>query len=101
MERSDFDYRLEQLLNQQDELLVNMNEKAPLGNGIVSRYANPVLTASHTPIYWRYDLNYDTNPNLLERLGINAVFNCGALEFDRKYALSVRVEDRKSTRLNS
>ena len=98
MERSDFDYRLEQLLNQQDELLVNMNEKAPLGNGIVSRYANPVLTAAHTPIYWRYDLNYDTNPNLLERLGINAVFNCGAMEFDGQFILAVRVEgvDRKS-----
>lgn len=98
MERSDFDYRLEQLSNQQDELLVNMNEKAPVGNGIVSRYANPVLTAAHTPIYWRYDLNYDTNPNLLERLGINAVFNCGAMEFDGQFILAVRVEgvDRKS-----
>jgi len=98
MERSDFEYRLEQLLNQQNELLVNMNEKIVIGNGVVSRYLNPVLTAAHTPIFWRYDLNYDTNPNLLERLGINAVFNCGAMEFDGKYVLAVRVEgtDRKS-----
>ena len=98
MERSDFDYRLEQLLNQQEELIVNMNEIAPVGNGIVSRYVNPVLTAAHTPIFWRYDLNYDTNPNLLERLGVNAVFNCGAMEFEGNFVLAVRVEgvDRKS-----
>ena len=98
MERADFDYRLELLMNQQEELLVNMNEKAGPGNGIVNRYVNPVLTAAHTPIFWRYDLNYETNPHLLERLGINAVFNCGAVEFDGKFVLAVRVEgaDRKS-----
>jgi 4-O-beta-D-mannosyl-D-glucose phosphorylase len=98
MERTDFDYRLEQLLNQQQELLAEMNEPVDLGNGIVRRYKNPVLTAAHAPIHWRYDLDYDTNPNLLERLGINAVFNCGAMEFDGRYVLSVRVEgaDRKS-----
>ena len=98
MERTDFDYRLEQLLSQQQELLSEMNEPLDLGNGIVRRYKNPVLTAAHSPIHWRYDLDYDSNPNLLERLGINAVFNCGAMEFDGKYVLSVRVEgvDRKS-----
>ena len=98
MERTDFDYRLELLMNQQEELLANMNEKASLGNGIVHRHQNPVLTAAHTPMFWRYDLNYETNPHLMERLGINAVFNCGALEFDGKNILAVRVEgaDRKS-----
>jgi 4-O-beta-D-mannosyl-D-glucose phosphorylase len=98
MERADFDYRLEQLMNEQEELLVNMNEQAGPGNGIVNRYVNPVLTAAHTPIFWRYDLNYETNPHLLERLGINAVFNCGAMEFEDKFVLAVRVEgaDRKS-----
>jgi len=98
MERADFDYRLELLMNQQEELLVNMNEKAGPGNGVVNRYLNPVLTAVHTPIFWRYDLNYETNPHLLERLGINAVFNCGAMEFEGKFVLAVRVEgaDRKS-----
>jgi len=57
-----------------------------------------VLTAAHAPIHWRYDLDYNTNPNLLERLGINAVFNCGAMEFEGQYVLAVRVEgvDRKS-----
>jgi 4-O-beta-D-mannosyl-D-glucose phosphorylase len=98
MERADFDYRLELLMNQQEELLVNMNEKIGPGNGIVNRYVNPVLTAAHTPIFWCYDLNYETNPHLLERLGINAVFNCGAMEFEGKFVLAVRVEgaDRKS-----
>lgn len=98
MERADFDYRLELLMNQQEELLFNMNERAGLGNGVVQRYVNPVLTAAHTPIFWRYDLNYDTNPHLLERLGVNSVFNCGAIEFEGKFVLAVRVEgvDRKS-----
>ncbi len=98
MEEVDFEYRLEMMTNQQEELLVNMNEQTGLGNGLVQRYVNPVLTAAHTPIFWRYDLNYDTNPHLLERLGINAVFNCGAMEFNDNFVLAVRVEgvDRKS-----
>jgi 4-O-beta-D-mannosyl-D-glucose phosphorylase len=98
MERGDFDYRLGQLLDEQEQLLVRMNQKAAGGNGIVDRYLNPVVTADHTPIFWRYDLNYDTNPNFLERLGINAAFNCGAMEFEHKIVLAVRVEgvDRKS-----
>lgn len=98
MERADFDFRLGQLLDQQEELLVQMNEKVLVGNGIVDRYENPVLTAAHAPILWRYDLNYETNPNLLERLAINATFNCGAIEFEGKKVLAVRVEgaDRKS-----
>lgn len=98
MEQVDFEYRLEMMREQQEELLVNMNEQAGIGNGLVQRYLNPVLTAAHTPIFWRYDLNYDTNPHLLERLGINAVFNCGAMEFNDNYVLAVRVEgvDRKS-----
>ena len=98
MERGDFDYRLGQLLDEQEQLLVRMNQKAAGGNGIVDRYVNPVVTADHTPIFWRYDLNYETNPNFLERLGINAAFNCGAMEFEHKIVLAVRVEgvDRKS-----
>jgi 4-O-beta-D-mannosyl-D-glucose phosphorylase len=98
MERGDFDYRLGLLLDHQEELIVQMNEKVAGGNGIVDRYVNPVVTADHTPLFWRYDLNYDTNPHFLERLGINATFNCGAMEFDRKIVLAVRVEgvDRKS-----
>jgi len=67
-------------------------------NGIVERYRYPVLTSDHTPIFWRYDLDPDTNPFLLERLGINAVFNAGAIIWNKKIILVARVEglDRKS-----
>ncbi|MDX2286638.1 MAG: glycosidase [Bacteroidia bacterium] len=68
------------------------------GNGVVTRYADPVLTAAHVPLHWRYDLNPETNPWLMERLGINAVFNAGAIEWEGRICLMLRVEgtDRKS-----
>jgi 4-O-beta-D-mannosyl-D-glucose phosphorylase len=67
-------------------------------NGVYERYANPVITAEHIPIGWRYDLDPETNPFLLERLGVNAAFNAGAIEWGGAIALCVRVEgwDRKS-----
>src|SRR5512136_2918648 len=67
-------------------------------NGVFERYRYPVLTAAHTPLFWRYDLNPATNPYLMERMGINAVFNPGAIELDGKVCLVCRVEgyDRKS-----
>ena len=67
-------------------------------NGVVTRWQNPVLTANHVPLEWRYDLHRTTNPFLLERLGINAVFNCGAMEWNNGVVLVARVEgvDRKS-----
>lgn len=67
-------------------------------NGVWTRYANPVLTAGHTPLHWRYDLNPVTNPKLQERIGINAVFNAGAIKWNGRYVLVARVEgvDRKS-----
>ena len=68
------------------------------GNGVFLRYEKPVLTADHAPVFWRYDLNPETNPFLMERLGINAVLNPGAIEIDGKFYLVARVEgdDRKS-----
>jgi 4-O-beta-D-mannosyl-D-glucose phosphorylase len=98
MERSDFDLQVKLLFDRQNELLVRRNGETGSSNGIVQRYGNPVVTAEHAPIFWRYDLNFDTNPHLLERLGVNATFNCGAMEFDGKFVLAVRVEgvDRKS-----
>ncbi|KRD12846.1 glycosidase [Flavobacterium sp. Root901] len=68
------------------------------GNGIYKRYKNPVVTASHVPLNWRFDLNEKTNPFLLERIGVNAAFNAGAMKWNGKYLLAVRVEgiDRKS-----
>lgn len=68
------------------------------GNGIYERYKNPVVTASHVPLNWRFDLNEKTNPFLQERIGMNAAFNAGAMKWNEKYLLAVRVEgiDRKS-----
>ena len=67
-------------------------------NGIFDRYENPILTNEHIPLEWRYDLNEETNPYLLERIGVNAVFNSGAIYLGGKYVLVARVEgyDRKS-----
>ena len=72
---------------------------APIeGNGVYERYENPVLTAEHAPLEWRYDLNEKTNPYLMERFGIHAAFNAGAIKWKGKYVLVARVEgaDRKS-----
>ncbi len=82
----------------QEELLNKKNEKEPFGNGIYERYINPILTAAHVPLHWRYDLNPETNPYMMERIGVNAAFNAGAMKWNDKYILVVRVEgnDRKS-----
>lgn len=90
--------RLQLLKNNLDVLLAKTNEKVDLGNGIYDRYKNPILTAAHAPINWLYDLNPNTNPFLMQRFGINATFNAGAIKWNGKYLLAVRVEgvDRKS-----
>jgi 4-O-beta-D-mannosyl-D-glucose phosphorylase len=88
-----------QKLKEEHGLLVNRrNEKEKSGNGLYNRYVYPVLTARHTPLFWRYDFSEHTNPHLMERFGINGVFNAGAIKFDNKYMLVARVEgaDRKS-----
>ena len=93
-----FEKRLNQLKAAQNELLNQLNEIAGPGNGVFDRYKYPVLTAAHTPLSWRYDLDPETNPCLMERFGINAVFNAGAIKLDGKYLMVARVEgaDRKS-----
>jgi len=93
-----FQERLAQLQQNYEALITRENEPEKLGNGIYKRYQYPILTAQHTPIFWRYDLNPETNPFLMERFGINATFNSGAIKLDDKYLLVVRVEglDRKS-----
>jgi 4-O-beta-D-mannosyl-D-glucose phosphorylase len=67
-------------------------------NGIYERYENPVLTGQHAPLFWRYDLNPETNPFLEERFGIHAAFNAGAIKWGDRYVMVARVEgaDRKS-----
>jgi 4-O-beta-D-mannosyl-D-glucose phosphorylase len=94
----DFFERLEQLELQHHAIVSALNEPEETGNGIYRRYKRPILTADHTPLHWRYDLNPDTNPFLMERFGINAVFNAGAIKYDGRYLLVARVEgkDRKS-----
>src|SRR5882762_5253695 len=94
----EFEKRLNLLENAYRQLITKPNEVAGIGNGVFGRYKNPVLTAAHTPLFWRYDLNPETNPYLMERFGINAAFNAGAIKLNGKYLLVARVEgaDRKS-----
>jgi 4-O-beta-D-mannosyl-D-glucose phosphorylase len=90
--------RLTHLESAHQKLLSESNEAIKGSNGVYQRYKNPVLTAAHTPLFWRYDLNAETNPYLMERFGINAVLNAGAIKFNDKYIVVARVEgaDRKS-----
>ena len=78
--------------------LINKKNSPAQSNGIYQRWANPIITSAHAPIFWRYDLNESTNPKLLERQGVNATLNSGAIMFNGKFTLVVRVEgnDRKS-----
>ncbi|WP_295713274.1 glycosidase [Mucilaginibacter sp.] len=94
----EFKQRLTLLQQEQHQLITKPNQISGTGNGVFDRYINPVLTAAHTPIYWRYDLDAATNPYLMERFGINAAFNAGAIKFNGRYMMVVRVEgvDRKS-----
>ncbi len=94
-----FDRRLNDLRTLYQELISRRNKiKEEVGNGIFARYEQPVLTAAHAPVFWRYDLSKLRNPYLMERFGINAVFNAGAIKFDGQYVVVARVEgaDRKS-----
>jgi len=90
--------RLEKLKKQHRQILQRENEPFEEGNGVYQRYRYPVLTAQHAPLFWRYDLDFETNPHLIERFGINAVLNAGAIKWNNKYILMPRVEgvDRKS-----
>ncbi|OMD36923.1 glycosidase [Paenibacillus odorifer] len=93
-----FQERKQQLTDRYETLITRKNEKLPYGNGIYDRYAHPLLTAEHAPLIWRYDFNPDTNPFFAERIGVNGVFNPGAIELNGKFYLVARVEgnDRKS-----
>lgn len=82
----------------QDAYLARKNKKTDFYNGIYDRWENPVLTRESIPLSWRFDLNPETNPHFMERLGVNAVFNSGAIKLNGKYYLVARIEgnDRKS-----
>jgi 4-O-beta-D-mannosyl-D-glucose phosphorylase len=98
MKKHLFQQRLNSLQRAHRKLLAHGNRKQKNGNGIFDRYEFPVLTADHVPLDWQYDLNRATNPHLMMRLGINSVFNAGAIEWGKSIVLAARVEgwDRKS-----
>ena len=88
-----------ELKEEQEKLLSRKNKvDESFYNGIYDRYVYPVLTREHAPIIWQYDLDKRTNPFFEERLGINCVFNSGAIYLNGKFYLVARVEgnDRKS-----
>lgn len=93
-----FNNRLAMLKDEHKQLTEMKNQPILPGNGIYTKWKNPVLTAAHIPLHWRYDLNPETNPFLMERLGVNAALNPGAIEFNGKICLIARTEgaDRKS-----
>ncbi|XLS30080.1 glycosidase [Flavobacteriaceae bacterium M23B6Z8] len=96
--KSEFIHNYQALRSAHERLLTRPNQPKEYSNGIYQRYKNAIITAAHAPIEWRYDLNKITNPFGMERIGINATFNAGALKIGGKYVLMVRVEgnDRKS-----
>ena len=98
MNENEYKQQVKLLLDEHEALINRPNEKTTNTNGIVQRYQYPVLTATHTPVFWRYDLDPVTNPLLCERMGINSTFNVGAIELDGRIYLLARVEgtDRKS-----
>jgi 4-O-beta-D-mannosyl-D-glucose phosphorylase len=98
MRLREFDERRQEIFRDYEELVTRPNEPVEGSNGVIQRWRNPVLTADHAPPFWRYDLDPVTNPLLLERIGVHAAFNPGAIELDGKFYLMARVEgaDRKS-----
>jgi 4-O-beta-D-mannosyl-D-glucose phosphorylase len=98
MNHSEYQEKVKKLLSDHEKFVGRRNVKRAYSNGIYEKYEYPVITAKHTPVYWRYDLDPKTNPHLMERMGINATFNPGAIGIDDKVYLCVRVEgwDRKS-----
>lgn len=93
-----FQEQIKTLFENQEKLISKVNMPIKENNGWLQRYQNPILTAAHIPIVWRYDLNEKTNSFLMERIGMNAVMNSGAIKWHDKYLLVARVEgvDRKS-----
>jgi len=93
-----FEERFQRVKNEKERLTGTPNEMLDSGDGFCDRYKFPVLTAAHVPVFWEYDLDPGSNPYFMKRFGINAVFNAGAIKFNGKYLVVVRVEgyDRKS-----
>src|SRR5664279_2414 len=92
MNEREYGNRAQGLFRQHEKLITRKNAKARSGNGVYDRYVNPVLTAEHTPLFWRYDFDRNSNPHLMERMGVNATFNAGAMEYEGKFLVFARVE---------
>jgi 4-O-beta-D-mannosyl-D-glucose phosphorylase len=97
-DKKNFEEKLKYLFKEQNRLINRENEPIEESHGFYKRYKYPVLTREHLPITWRFDMDYESNPYLMQRLGINSVFNSGAIELEGKILLVVRIEggDRKS-----
>ena len=95
---TEYQAKIAALRQRHEQLLSKPNIPEEFGNGIYTRYQNPILTAEHTPLEWRYDFNEQDNPYLMQRIMMNATLNSGAIKWQGKYLLVVRVEgaDRKS-----
>lgn len=93
-----FEERIKRISCEQEELLCRKNVMIEKGNGVANRYLYPVVTHEHIPFSWKYDLNPESNPFCMERISCNATMNAGAIKWNNKYLLVVRVEgaDRKS-----
>lgn len=87
-----FNDKVSRLFQEHEELITRKNEPVEGGNGIFTRYKYPVVTAAHTPVFWRYDLDAASNPYLMERIGMNAALNSGAIKWNGKYLLLLRME---------
>jgi len=98
MTKPEFTPQRDRVLRAYEELIQRSNEPVPDSSGWFRRYRYPVLTAAHTPMFWRYDFDTESNPHFMERLGVNAAFNVGAMEWNGGVVLMARVEgvDRKS-----
>lgn len=98
MDKTAFDNKVKSLFDKYEALINRKNEELESENGLYSRFKYPILTKDHVPPFWKYDLNQETNPYLMERIGVNCVFNAGAIYLNGKFYLMNRVEgnDRKS-----
>lgn len=98
MTEAEYRKKVQELFRRHERLVSRKNVKVKGGNGVYDRYVNPVLTAELTPLFWRYDFDFKSNPHLMERMGVNATFNAGAMAYEGKFLVFVRVEgaDRKS-----
>lgn len=92
MVREEFNNRVRQIFDRYNKLVDRPNIPEESGNGIYTRYEYPAITRDHIPPFWQYDLNFETNPDLLIRLGVNTTFNAGAIKFKGKYIMMVRTE---------